>query len=50
MLADSVKTELAAKGHQLDIRNSHGVGSVKAVMVHPRTGVLLGGVESGRGS
>ena len=41
MLADSVKRELAAKGHQLDIRNSRGVGSVKAVMIHPRTGVLI---------
>jgi gamma-glutamyltranspeptidase/glutathione hydrolase len=45
MLADSVKQELAAKGHQLDIRNSRGVGSVKAVMIHPRTGVLMGGVS-----
>jgi gamma-glutamyltranspeptidase len=45
MLADSVKQELAAKGHQLDIRNVRGVGSVKAVMVHPRTGVLMGGVS-----
>ena len=45
MLADSVKQELAAKGHQLDIRNVRGVGSVKAVMIHPRTGVLMGGVS-----
>src|SRR5262245_11589540 len=45
MLADSVKQELAAKGHQLDIRNSRGVGSVKAVMIHPRTGVMMGGVS-----
>jgi gamma-glutamyltranspeptidase / glutathione hydrolase len=45
MLADSVKQELAAKGHQLDVRNSRGVGSVKAVMIHPRTGVLMGGVS-----
>src|SRR5262245_13465461 len=45
MLADSVKQELAAKGHQLDIRNSRGAGSVKAVMIHPRTGVLMGGVS-----
>jgi len=45
MLADSVKQELAAKGHQLDIRNARGVGSVKAVMIHPRTGVLMGGVS-----
>jgi gamma-glutamyltranspeptidase/glutathione hydrolase len=45
MLADSVKQQLAAKGHQLDIRNSRGVGSVKAVMIHPRSGVLMGGVS-----
>jgi gamma-glutamyltranspeptidase/glutathione hydrolase len=45
MLADSVKQALAAKGHQLDIRNARGVGSVKAVMIHPRTGVLMGGVS-----
>jgi hypothetical protein len=45
MLADSVKQELAAKGHQLDVRNSRGVGSVKAVMIHPRTGVLMGSVS-----
>jgi gamma-glutamyltranspeptidase/glutathione hydrolase len=45
MLAESVRAELAAKGHQLDIRNARGVGSVKAVMVHPRTGVLMGGVS-----
>jgi gamma-glutamyltranspeptidase / glutathione hydrolase len=45
MLAESVRAELAAKGHQLDVRNARGVGSVKAVMIHPRTGVLMGGVS-----
>jgi gamma-glutamyltranspeptidase / glutathione hydrolase len=45
MLAESVRAELAAKGHQLDVRSSRGVGSVKAVMIHPRTGVLMGGVS-----
>jgi gamma-glutamyltranspeptidase len=45
MLPESVRTELAAKGHQLDVRNVRGVGSVKAVMIHPRTGVLMGGVS-----
>jgi gamma-glutamyltranspeptidase/glutathione hydrolase len=45
LLPDAVKQELAAKGHQLDVRNSRGVGSVKAVMIHPRTGVLMGGVS-----
>jgi gamma-glutamyltranspeptidase / glutathione hydrolase len=45
MLAESVRTELAHKGHQLDVRNVRGVGSVKGVMLHPRTGVLMGGVS-----
>jgi gamma-glutamyltranspeptidase / glutathione hydrolase len=45
MLPESVRAELAAKGHQLDIRTARGVGSVKAVMIHPRTGVLMGGVS-----
>ena len=45
MLPESVRSQLAAKGHVLDVRNARGVGSVKAVMIHPRTGVLLGGVS-----
>jgi gamma-glutamyltranspeptidase / glutathione hydrolase len=45
MLPEKVRAELAAKGHQLDVRNARGVGSVKAVMIHPRTGVLMGGVS-----
>ena len=36
---------LAAKGHQLDIRDVKGVGSVKAILIDPRTGVLMGGVS-----
>ncbi|HLX43224.1 MAG TPA: gamma-glutamyltransferase [Bryobacteraceae bacterium] len=36
---------LAALGHNLDIRDVKGVGSVKAIIVHPRTGVLMGGVS-----
>ena len=36
---------LAAKGHQLDIRNVKGVGSVKSIMIDPHTGVLMGGVS-----
>ena len=39
-----VLDELAAMGHKLDIRNVRGVGSVKAIIVHPKTGVLMGGV------
>jgi hypothetical protein len=35
----------AAKGHVLDVRNVKGVGSVKAIRIDPRTGVLMGGVS-----
>jgi len=45
MLPDAVKRDLAAKGHRLDLRDVRGVGSVKAIMVHPSTGVLMGGVS-----
>jgi gamma-glutamyltranspeptidase/glutathione hydrolase len=45
MLPQAVKDGLAARGHQLDIRNVKGVGSVKAILIDPRTGVLMGGVS-----
>jgi len=45
MLPESVRAGLAAKGHQLDVRDSRGVGSVKAIMIHPRSGALMGGVS-----
>src|SRR5579871_1116429 len=45
LLPQSVKDALAAKGHQLDIRNVKGVGSVKAILIDPRTGALMGGVS-----
>ncbi len=45
MLPQAVKDGLAAKGHRLDIRNVKGVGSVKAILIDPRTGVLMGGVS-----
>ena len=45
MLPKSVQEALAAKGHVLDIRNVKGVGSVKAILIDPRTGVLMGGVS-----
>ena len=38
------------KGHKLDVTNARGVGSVKAIIVHPRTGVLMGGVSPTRDS
>ena len=45
LLPKSVQEALAAKGHVLDIRNVRGVGSVKAILIDPRTGVLMGGVS-----
>jgi gamma-glutamyltranspeptidase/glutathione hydrolase len=45
LLAKAVQDALAAKGHVLDIRNVKGVGSVKAILIDPRTGVLMGGVS-----
>ena len=45
LLPRSVQEALAAKGHLLDIRNVKGVGSVKAILIDPRTGVLMGGVS-----
>jgi hypothetical protein len=45
LLAKTVRDELAAKGHQLDVRDVRGVGSVKGIMIHPTTGALMGGVS-----
>ena len=45
MLDKKVRDELAAKGHVLDVRDSRGVGSVKGIMINPKTGALLGGVS-----
>ncbi len=45
MLAQPVRDALAAKGHKLDVRDVKGVGSVKGIMIDPRTGVLHGGVS-----
>ena len=45
MLPQNVRDGLAAKGHQLDLRDVKGVGSVKGIMVHPRSGALMGGVS-----
>jgi gamma-glutamyltranspeptidase/glutathione hydrolase len=44
-LPKSTLEGLAALGHKLDIRDVKGVGSVKAIMVHPTTNVLMGGVS-----
>ena len=45
MLPANVREALAAKGHRLDLRDVKGVGSVKAILIDPRTGVLMGGVS-----
>ena len=45
MLSKTVQDALSAKGHQLDLGNVKGVGSVKAILIDPRTGVLMGGVS-----
>lgn len=45
LLPEHVKQALAKLGHNLDVRNARGVGSVKAIFIHPRTGVLMGGVS-----
>ena len=45
MLPQSVKDGLAALGHKLDLRDVRGVGSVKAIAIHPKTGVMMGGVS-----
>lgn len=45
MLPDHVKAGLAHLGHKLDLRDVKGVGSVKAIAIHPKTGVLMGGVS-----
>jgi gamma-glutamyltranspeptidase/glutathione hydrolase len=49
-LPKTVLDGLAALGHKLDIRNVRGVGSVKAIIIHPKTGVLMGGVSPTRDS
>jgi gamma-glutamyltranspeptidase/glutathione hydrolase len=45
LLAREVRDALAAKGHQLDVRDVRGVGSVKGIMIHPGSGALMGGVS-----
>ena len=47
---EHVRNELAAMGHKLDLRTTRGVGSVKAIIIHPTTGVLMGGVSPTRDS
>jgi gamma-glutamyltranspeptidase/glutathione hydrolase len=49
-LPEATKEGLAARGHDLDIRPSRGVGSVKAVVINQETGALMGGVSPTGGS
>ncbi|MCI0336003.1 MAG: gamma-glutamyltransferase [Acidobacteria bacterium] len=44
-LPKEVQEGLAALGHRLDLRNNRGVGSVKAIMIHPQSNALMGGVS-----
>jgi gamma-glutamyltranspeptidase / glutathione hydrolase len=49
-LSKEVQERLAALGHQLELRNDRGVGAVKAIMIHPQTNALMGGVSPARDS
>jgi len=40
-----VLEELALLGHKIDVRDVRGVGSVKGILIHPGSGVLMGGVS-----
>lgn len=44
-LPKSTLEGLAAMGHNLDVRDVKGMGSVKAIMIHPKTNILMGGVS-----
>jgi len=44
-LPEHVLEALAAKGHDLEIRDYRGVGSVKAILIDPVSGALMGGVS-----
>jgi gamma-glutamyltranspeptidase / glutathione hydrolase len=49
-LPNEVRERLAELGHKLDVRDDRGVGAVKAIMIHPQTKVLMGGVSPARDS
>jgi gamma-glutamyltranspeptidase/glutathione hydrolase len=42
-VGESVRAGLARLGHNVDTHAAKGVGSVKAILIDPRTGVLMGG-------
>jgi len=41
-LEETVRRELARRGHNVTTHAAKGVGSVKAILIDPRTGVLMG--------
>jgi gamma-glutamyltranspeptidase/glutathione hydrolase len=41
-LGEDVRRDLAARGHDVTTHAAKGVGSVKAILIDPRTGVLMG--------
>jgi gamma-glutamyltranspeptidase/glutathione hydrolase len=49
-LPKEVQESLAALGHRLEVRNDRGVGAVKAIMIHPQSNALMGGVSPARDS
>ena len=40
---ESVREELARRGHNVSTHSAMGVGSIKTVVIDPRTGVLMAG-------
>jgi gamma-glutamyltranspeptidase/glutathione hydrolase len=44
-LPEPVRARLAAMGHDLDVGDYRGVGAVKAVLIDPASGALMGGVS-----
>jgi gamma-glutamyltranspeptidase len=46
----AVLDELSSMGHKLAVTTVRGVGSVKAIIVHPRSGALMGGASPTRDS
>jgi gamma-glutamyltranspeptidase/glutathione hydrolase len=50
MLPEHVREQLAQMGHRLDVGQSRGAGAVKAIVIHPETNVLMGGVSPTRDS
>jgi hypothetical protein len=41
-LGEEIRRALAGRGHNITTHAAKGVGSVKAILVDPRTGMLMG--------